>query len=269
MKKDITISKLLGVIIAVLMVTLFYLTQKSYNQLKISNQNVVDTNNLISSYQNVTNDFKNAVIYISTYKNSPSQDYAHTFGKGLWELQFHLLRLKRLVNRQEKLKLDAILMQINHEENWLISTNPNDLASYKDRDKHIKSIVSIQKYFDKRISQLQNKAIENIKRTENFLYYLNYWVDALIIFTTLIMMFGLTLIYKQLTKVNFQNAQLKEIAWIQSHMVRAQVANLLGLSRVINLEDPADPNNNLVLSKMIETSTKLDLIVREINDKIS
>lgn len=267
MKKNITVSKLLGAIIAVLMVTLFYLTQKSYNQLKISNEAVVKTNNLISSYQNVANDFKNAVIYISTYKNSPSQDYVHTYGKGLWELQFHLLRLKRLVNKQEKVKLDAISKQINLEEKWLISANPNDIASYTDRDKHIKSIVSIQKYFDNKISQLQHKAIENIKKTERSLYYLNYWVDALIIFTALIMLLGLTLIYKQLSKVNFQNTQLKEIAWIQSHMVRAQVANLLGLGKLINMEDPTDPDNNLVLAKMIETSAKLDLIVREINAK--
>jgi hypothetical protein len=269
MKKNIVINKVLGAIVAILMVTLFYLTQKSYNQLKISNQDVVDTNNLISGYQNVANDFKNAVIYISTYKNSPSQDYVHTFGKGLWELQFHLLRLKRLVNAQEKVKLDALSKQIDIEEKWLISTNPNDISSYANRDKHIKNIVSIQKYFDSKISQLQHKAITNIKKTESSLYHLNYWVDALIIFTALIMLLGLALIYKQLSKVNYQNSQLKEIAWIQSHMVRAQVANLLGLSRLINMEDPANSDNHLVLEKMIETSEKLDLVVRQINDKIS
>lgn len=54
---------------------------------------------------------------------------------------------------------------------------------------------------------------------------LNYWITVLIISTVIIILLAHLLINKQLDKLKAQNAQLKEIAWIQSHKVRAQVAN--------------------------------------------
>ena len=262
MRKDNVINRLMGATVVILMVTLFYLTQQSYSQLKKSNQTVIETNNLISAYQHVSNDFKNSVIYISTYKNGPSQDYVHTYGKGLWEMQFHILRLKRLVGLHERARLDAYSKQITLEENWLEASNPEDVDLYEDRDKHMKSIVSIQRYFDNTISNLQHQGIEDIKLSESSLSRLNYWTDALIISSISLMILASVLVYRQLAK-------LKEIAWIQSHLVRAQVANLLGLGQLLNLEEPTDLDNTIVLANMLHTSHKLDKIVQDINIKAS
>jgi len=262
MKRYNVINRLMGATVVILMVTLFYLIQRSYSQLKESNQTVIKTNNVISAYQYVANDFKNAVIYISTYKNSPSQDYVHTYGKGLWELQFHVLRLKRLLNNQERAKVDAFSIQMSLEENWLEGANPEDIDLHEDRDRHMKSIVSIQRYFDTTILKLQHQGIEDMKISESSLSHLNYWIDVLIISSISLMILASMLVYKQFTK-------LKEIAWIQSHLVRAQVANLLGLGQLLNLEEPADMDNTIVLANMLVTSHKLDKIVRDINIKAS
>jgi hypothetical protein len=269
MRRDIITNSLLGATVVILMSALFYLTQESYRQLIKSNQATVETNNLISGYQSVANDFKNAVIYISTYRNSPSQEYLNTYGKGIWESQFHILRLKRLVTHREKSKLDAFAKQMNLEENWLKSSNPDDVELYDDRHKHMTSIISIQSFFDNKILELKQKGIENINISERSLSHLNHWINSLIISSALIMFLSVALIYRQLAKVKLKNTQLQEIAWIQSHMVRAQVANLLGLGQLLNLEESPDSDNNIIFTNMIDTSLKLDEIVREINKKAS
>lgn len=268
MKKDVIINRFLGTTVTVLMVTLFYLAQKNYNLLDKSNLAVIVTNNLITGHQNVSNDFKNAIIYISTYKNSPSQDYVHTYGRGLWELKFHVLRLKRLVSSEEKIQLDTLSKQIDIEENWLTNSDPNDVGLYDDRDKHIKSVITIQRFFDNKISQLVNQSIENIKTANYYLLRLYYWITALIIFTSVIILLSLMLINKQLDRVKLKNSKLKEIAWIQSHKVRAQVANLLGLGQLLDQDEP-DNYNNVVMEKVVVTTLKLDEIVHEIINKTS
>lgn len=61
-----------------------------------------------------------------------------------------------------------------------------------------------------------------------------------------------------------QNEQLKQIAWIQSHELRAPVANILGLVPLFNKKNLADPVNLKVLSFMEDATIRLDEIVRRI-----
>ncbi len=61
-----------------------------------------------------------------------------------------------------------------------------------------------------------------------------------------------------------QNKKLREIAWIQSHKVRAPVARILGLIQIYNRAEPGDPNN-LELLRMIEQETLgLDATIGEV-----
>lgn len=68
-------------------------------------------------------------------------------------------------------------------------------------------------------------------------------------------------------KIQSQNQQLKDIAWIQSHKVRAQVASILGLVQLFNIDQPDDPINKEVLQGVSEASNTLDEVIREINAK--
>lgn len=66
-------------------------------------------------------------------------------------------------------------------------------------------------------------------------------------------------------KVEMQNQQLKQIAWIQSHKVRSPVASILGLVQLFNPEDPADDTNKQVINGLKEAAANLDEVIKEIN----
>jgi PAS domain S-box-containing protein len=61
-------------------------------------------------------------------------------------------------------------------------------------------------------------------------------------------------------KINQQNETLKNIAWKQSHIVRAPVSNILAISQLLQ-NDPADP---ALLHSLQQETNKLDVIIRDI-----
>ena len=61
-----------------------------------------------------------------------------------------------------------------------------------------------------------------------------------------------------------QNKNLSEIAFLQAHQVRAPIANILGLSGLINFNDPSDPMNEKVLNNLKSAVETMDEIVKEI-----
>lgn len=72
---------------------------------------------------------------------------------------------------------------------------------------------------------------------------------------------------KYLQRVQQQNADLMEIAWLQSHKVRSHVATILGLTELINYDNPLDDGNLTILNGVKQSSEELDKVIREINDK--
>lgn len=61
--------------------------------------------------------------------------------------------------------------------------------------------------------------------------------------------------------------KLQDIAWIQSHKMRAPVASILGLSHLFNKEDLNDPVNLEILKNITEAAHILDNAIKEVNDK--
>ena len=70
-----------------------------------------------------------------------------------------------------------------------------------------------------------------------------------------------------LQKIQSQNQRLKDIAWIQSHKVRAPVASIMGLVQLFNQQQPEDPINTEVLQGITEAANTLDVVIKEINLK--
>lgn len=68
-------------------------------------------------------------------------------------------------------------------------------------------------------------------------------------------------------KIQLQNQKLKDIAWIQSHKVRAPVASIMGMIQLFNKENPEDPINEQVLEGISEAAETLDQVIKEINAK--
>ncbi|MCH7396969.1 PAS domain S-box protein [Belliella sp. DSM 107340] len=77
-----------------------------------------------------------------------------------------------------------------------------------------------------------------------------------------------TLKYQYIDAIETQNTKLKEIAWIQSHVVRAPLARLMGLVNIISLEGE-DPELSKVeiLQHIVNSTQELDKIIRNITNK--
>jgi PAS domain S-box-containing protein len=64
-----------------------------------------------------------------------------------------------------------------------------------------------------------------------------------------------------LHKIENQNERLREIAWIQSHRVRAPVANILGLAQLFN---PNDSPNAEIIPMLKKAAEDLDNVIMDI-----
>lgn len=64
------------------------------------------------------------------------------------------------------------------------------------------------------------------------------------------------------------NIALKEIAWVQSHVVRAPLARLMGLMNLIEAEPDLELLNSFNLKeKIMDSAKELDTIIRDITNK--
>lgn len=64
-----------------------------------------------------------------------------------------------------------------------------------------------------------------------------------------------------------QNEKLKEISWIQSHVVRAPLARIMGLIDIIKNYGIDDTDNKNLLSLLITSAEELDVIIKDITKK--
>lgn len=67
--------------------------------------------------------------------------------------------------------------------------------------------------------------------------------------------------------LKLKNEKLTEVAFLQSHIVRRPVANVLGILHLINMENPADPINLELIPKLAEVSKDLDDVIKIIVQK--
>lgn len=65
-------------------------------------------------------------------------------------------------------------------------------------------------------------------------------------------------------RIEDKNELLKQIAWSQSHEVRAPLVSLLGLISVINEEEFKDEHNKIIISGLKESALALDDIIKKI-----
>jgi PAS domain S-box-containing protein len=80
-------------------------------------------------------------------------------------------------------------------------------------------------------------------------------------------MIDLTEAQERLRKIESQNELLKEIAWTQSHVVRAPLANLQGFIKLLKDEINEGTTDLKLLDYIIDSTEKFDEIIREIVKK--
>ena len=64
-----------------------------------------------------------------------------------------------------------------------------------------------------------------------------------------------------------QNQKLQEIAWTQSHVVRAPLARLMSLINLVKNYQNSDKENTELLDHILSSAHEFDEIIRDISDK--
>lgn len=64
-----------------------------------------------------------------------------------------------------------------------------------------------------------------------------------------------------------QNEKLKEVAWLQSHVVRAPLSRMMALIKEIESESLSKEDKKLYLSYVLESANELDQIVKDVVSK--
>jgi len=72
---------------------------------------------------------------------------------------------------------------------------------------------------------------------------------------------------KQLSVIEAQNTQLREIANILSHEIRKPVATILGLFQLINMDNYSIPENKDIISKLFPVMSELNDMINLANSK--
>ena len=72
---------------------------------------------------------------------------------------------------------------------------------------------------------------------------------------------------KYMKEIEEQNKRLREIAWIQSHVVRAPLARIMGLVEVFNYIEKGSAEHKEWTEHFFYTANELDSIIRSISDK--
>ncbi|MEA5139308.1 PAS domain-containing protein [Arcicella rigui] len=73
---------------------------------------------------------------------------------------------------------------------------------------------------------------------------------------------------KHLEEIEMQNKQLREIAWMQSHVVRAPVARIMGIVSLFQDFDDLEISTNELFNNISDSAYEIDDIIRKINNTI-
>ena len=71
----------------------------------------------------------------------------------------------------------------------------------------------------------------------------------------------------QILSIQQKNKRLREIAWTQSHIVRAPVARIMGLIDLLRNDALLSTNNKELMEMIVHTSLELDGVIRDIVNK--
>lgn len=72
---------------------------------------------------------------------------------------------------------------------------------------------------------------------------------------------------KNLAAIELQNKALREISWIQSHVVRAPLARMMGAIALLEIKDDTGVSQEEIMEIVITSANEIDKTVREISAK--
>ena len=76
-----------------------------------------------------------------------------------------------------------------------------------------------------------------------------------------------TKIQDYISNIEKQNLKLQEISWMQSHVVRAPLARMMGIIDFMNDDSLSESEQQELLTNFLNSANELDIIVRDISNK--
>lgn len=72
---------------------------------------------------------------------------------------------------------------------------------------------------------------------------------------------------RHLEAIQKQNEKLRDIAWIQSHVVRAPLARIMGLVDILSFDSLSEEERQEMLQHIITSAQELDGVIKDIVGK--
>lgn len=108
-------------------------------------------------------------------------------------------------------------------------------------------------------SQIEiEKLRDETKKTQTIMAVIGLFLLAILV---------LIVINRMKRRIRNQSGVLSDIAYYQSHKVRAPIARILGLAHLFNIQNPHDPENAVLLSHIKRETEQLDDLIKGIVKK--
>lgn len=115
----------------VLLVTVIVLNRLTFEKMKQYSDGVNRTRRVITAFESISNNFKSAQIYTTTYKSDSLKNFYSLYKKNADEINPELAHLKELVkdNREQNLLVDSLVVNINKHLPLLMQKNIAEIIS--------------------------------------------------------------------------------------------------------------------------------------------
>jgi hypothetical protein len=257
-----------------LLLFVFYFTYLRYNLIQQSNNTGKKANDAVHAYEELSDDYKSAVIiYAST--GLVSAKYLEMYSGDAHDILPDVEQIKSSVEDAEGGKrADSLEQRLKSQSEWILATRAGSAQIPDEADSRLNEIFETKAIIDRGESHVRELSTNHKEELKKSFLSIYQWLLTLITASASLIIFVVTLILwhvqkgkKNLEKIDLQKDRLDEIAWIQSHKVRSQVATILGLAQLFNYDDETDKINVEIITGFKEATEKLDEIIREIDSK--
>jgi PAS domain S-box-containing protein len=124
-------------------------------------------------------------------------------------------------------------------------------------------------YLERNKEHLNNETVRHFKKDGQIIHVdiQTTKIEYKNVAARLVLVTDMTEKLNHLRAIEDQNKRLRDIAWTQSHVVRAPVARLIALVHMLQNEHLQDDDMSLLLNAVQESTLEIDTIIRDIVDK--
>jgi PAS domain S-box-containing protein len=158
----------------------------------------------------------------------------------------------------------AALVQYEYNEAEFLELNLFDI-NHKDEQSGLASFLKQKSTIEEKYA-LRSKHIKKSGEVIDVDVYSSMLVQQTNTYR-IVLVIDVTKQLKRIQEIEKQNGLLKDIAWIQSHVVRAPLSNIMGLINILNSPMNKKENEADIFFKILDEAKKLDTIVRDIAEK--